>query len=69
MRDNYVRRPDWEDLPWPVLIGILRSERDYYAETPVEKAVATEAVAHLEATIEKFTPKPPREGFDWRHPH
>ena len=60
MRDHYVRRGDFDDLPWPIQLGILKTERDQYAETDEERKIAAESVARMEAVIAEFTPKPPR---------
>jgi hypothetical protein len=53
----YTRRADYDDMPLPIKLGILRTEVEM-AETAEEKANAVAAVDRMLETIEKLTPRP-----------
>jgi uncharacterized protein YqcC (DUF446 family) len=61
----YVRRSDYDDLPLPNKLGILKYELEI-AATDEEKANALASIAQLEAVIEKFTVRPPSGRPDQR---
>lgn len=59
---KYTRMANFGDSPLPLKLLVLTYELEHVAETPQEKADALAAVKHMEAVIEKLTPKPAPPG-------
>jgi hypothetical protein len=70
MKQNYSRRGDWVDLPWPIQLGIMKTELVEYCDTDEERTNLKAEIERLEIVVRERTPKPPRwtEENAWQRP-